>query len=68
MPDKEGHVSRQSGFSTRKVVYTSYTPFDMSQEQCLDPDSVARSCVHLADQERSAWTHGLDIRSDVEAF
>jgi NAD(P)-dependent dehydrogenase (short-subunit alcohol dehydrogenase family) len=42
--------------------------FGMTREQCLDPESVARTCVHLLGQERSAWTHELDIRPDREVF
>jgi NAD(P)-dependent dehydrogenase (short-subunit alcohol dehydrogenase family) len=40
----------------------------MSEAQCLDPRAVARTCVYLLQQERSAWTHELDIRPDVETF
>lgn len=42
--------------------------FQMREEQCLDPAAVARTCVHLLDQDRSAWTQELDIRPDVESF
>jgi NADP-dependent 3-hydroxy acid dehydrogenase YdfG len=44
------------------------TRFQMRREQCLDPESVARTCLHLLEQPRSAWTHELDIRPDVETF
>jgi NADP-dependent 3-hydroxy acid dehydrogenase YdfG len=42
--------------------------FGMKQGQCLDPDALARTCVHLIGQDRSAWTQELDIRPDVESF
>lgn len=42
--------------------------YGMKQEQCLDPDALARTCVHLIGQDRSAWTQELDIRPDVESF
>jgi len=42
--------------------------FKLHRERCLEPESVARTCLHLIDQERSAWTHELDIRPDVEIF
>ena len=42
--------------------------FNMTEAQCLDPRAVARSCLHLLQQHRSAWTHELDIRPDVESF
>jgi len=42
--------------------------FGLQQAQCLDPDALASTCVHLIGQDRSAWTHELDIRPDVEAF
>lgn len=42
--------------------------FQMAQEQCLDPGAVAASCLHLLQQQRSAWTHELDIRPDREGF
>ena len=42
--------------------------FGMTEAQCLDPDAVAGTCLHLLEQDRSAWTHELDIRPDVETF
>ena len=42
--------------------------FGLQQAQCLDPDALARTCVHLIGQDRSAWTHELDVRPDVEHF
>ena len=37
-------------------------------ESYLDPDEIARNYVHLAEQERSAWTLELDLRPHVEEF
>jgi NAD(P)-dependent dehydrogenase (short-subunit alcohol dehydrogenase family) len=34
----------------------------------LDPDEIATNYVHLAEQERSAWTLELDLRPHVEEF
>jgi len=42
--------------------------FKMQRGHCLEPESVARTCLHLIEQDRSAWTHELDIRPDVETF
>lgn len=42
--------------------------FGMSRDQCLDPAAVAHTCLSLVEQERSAWTHELDIRPDGETF
>jgi NAD(P)-dependent dehydrogenase (short-subunit alcohol dehydrogenase family) len=42
--------------------------FGMSQQQCLDPLAVAKTCRHLIEQDRSAWTQELDLRPDVETF
>ena len=42
--------------------------FGMTQEQCLKPEAVADTCLHLIEQDRSAWTLELDIRPGVEAF
>ncbi len=42
--------------------------FRMNRDQCLAPQAVAASCLHLLQQERSAWTHELDIRPDREGF
>ena len=28
------------------------------QSQCLQPQAIARTCLHLLQQESSAWTHG----------
>ncbi|MGD8569045.1 MAG: SDR family NAD(P)-dependent oxidoreductase [Gammaproteobacteria bacterium] len=40
----------------------------MKPEQCLQPKSVANTICHVVQQDRSAWTHELDIRPDVERF
>ena len=40
----------------------------MKPEQCLKPEAVASSIIHLLQQDRSAWTHELDIRPDIEKF
>lgn len=42
--------------------------FRMREAQCLDPAAIAQTCSMLIDQPRSAWTHELDIRPDVETF
>ena len=40
----------------------------MKVEQCLNPDAVANTILHVLQQDRSAWTHELDIRPDIENF
>lgn len=40
----------------------------MKPQQCLKPEAIAETCLHLIEQDRSAWTFELDIRPDVEAF
>ena len=40
----------------------------MDKQQCLQPQAVATTIWHLLEQDRSAWTHELDIRPDVESF
>lgn len=40
----------------------------MTEDQCLDPKAVAQACLSLIEQDRSAWTHELDIRPDRERF
>ncbi len=40
----------------------------LTRAQCLDPDAVARSCMHLIEQDRSTWTHELDLRPHLETF
>ena len=42
------------------------TRFQMRREQCLDPESVALTCLHLLEQPRSAWTFELDLRPYCE--
>jgi NAD(P)-dependent dehydrogenase (short-subunit alcohol dehydrogenase family) len=42
--------------------------FNLEQSECLDPDAIARTCLHLIEQDRAAWTQELDIRPDVEGF
>jgi NAD(P)-dependent dehydrogenase (short-subunit alcohol dehydrogenase family) len=39
-----------------------------SEKQCLQPDAIAATYLHLIGQHRSAWTQELDIRPDVESF
>lgn len=40
----------------------------LTREQCLDPAAIAQTAVHLLEQDRSAWTHELDLRPDQEGF
>lgn len=42
--------------------------FAMNPSQCLDPLAVSKTCRHLIEQDRSAWTYELDLRPDVESF
>lgn len=42
--------------------------FGLTQAQCLAPEAVARTSVHLMGQDPSAWTHEIDIRPDRETF
>ncbi len=42
--------------------------YGMDEAQCLSPDAVAETCLHLIGQHRSAWTLELDVRPDVESF
>ena len=41
---------------------------DRNEETFLDPDAIADSYWHLAEQDRSAWTLELDLRPHVEDF
>lgn len=41
---------------------------DRDEETFLDPDEIAESYWHLAEQDRSAWTLELDLRPHVEDF
>ncbi len=42
--------------------------FGLSEGQCLEADAIAETYLHLINQPRSAWTHELDLRPDVEVF
>ena len=42
--------------------------FAMSEDQCIKPESVAKTCMQLIEQDQSAWTYELDIRPSVETF
>lgn len=42
--------------------------FKMTEAQCIKPQALAETCMHLIQQDRSAWTHELDLRPDVENF
>ncbi len=37
-------------------------------DSMLDPDDIARTCLHLLDQDRSAWTWEIELRPWVERF
>ncbi len=40
----------------------------LDEAQCLNPDAIAETYYSLICQDRSAWTHELDLRPDVEVF
>ena len=42
--------------------------FAASEEQCLDPDAIAETYLHLINQNRSAWSQELDLRPFAEKF
>ncbi|HVB80212.1 MAG TPA: SDR family NAD(P)-dependent oxidoreductase [Candidatus Binataceae bacterium] len=41
---------------------------DLKQEDMLAPSAIAETYWHLAHQDRSAWTHELDVRPFKEKF
>jgi NAD(P)-dependent dehydrogenase (short-subunit alcohol dehydrogenase family) len=42
--------------------------YGLREDECLNPHSVARSCLSLIQQEKTAWTHEMDIRPAKETF
>lgn len=40
----------------------------VEEHKCLRPEAIADTSLHLIQQERSAWTHELDLRPDLESF
>ena len=42
--------------------------FGIDGANCLRPDAIAESYLHLIRQDRSAWTFELDLRPDREPF
>lgn len=40
----------------------------VNEHDCLDPEAIAASYLHLIGQDRSAWTFELDLRPSVEPF
>ena len=42
--------------------------FKRSQQDCLQPEAIADSYLHLIHQHRSAWTQELDLRPFTESF
>lgn len=40
----------------------------LAKEDMLDPAAIAESYWHIAHQDRSAWTHELDVRPFKEQF
>jgi NAD(P)-dependent dehydrogenase (short-subunit alcohol dehydrogenase family) len=41
---------------------------ELDQADCLQPDAIAQTYLHLIEQHRSAWTQELDLRPDREPF
>jgi NAD(P)-dependent dehydrogenase (short-subunit alcohol dehydrogenase family) len=41
---------------------------DAGDDELLDPDEIAKSYLHLVEQNRSSWTLELDLRPHVEEF
>ncbi|MBI3896948.1 MAG: SDR family NAD(P)-dependent oxidoreductase [Gammaproteobacteria bacterium] len=42
--------------------------FHVPRDKCLEPAAIAATYLQLIDQPRSAWTHEIDLRPDVEKF
>lgn len=42
--------------------------FKMTHDQCLEPAAIAKTALQLIEQDRSAWTHEIDLRPDRETF
>jgi NAD(P)-dependent dehydrogenase (short-subunit alcohol dehydrogenase family) len=42
--------------------------FGRTERDCLSPEAIADTYLHLINQHRSAWTQELDLRPDVERF
>lgn len=42
--------------------------FGRAEHDCLSPDDIAETFLHLIGQPRSAWTFELDLRPDIEPF
>ncbi len=42
--------------------------FEMTEDQCMDPASVAASCLDIIHQPADCWTHELDLRPAAEPF
>jgi len=40
----------------------------INEEEYIDPGEAARTCWHVIDQDRSAWTSELDVRAYSEDF
>lgn len=40
----------------------------VTPENTLQPDAIAQTYLALINQDRSAWTHELDLRPDIESF
>lgn len=41
-------------------------PGDVTEEEYMDPEAVAETCMHLVHQDESAWTFELDLRPHVQ--
>ncbi|MDZ7752317.1 MAG: SDR family NAD(P)-dependent oxidoreductase [Gammaproteobacteria bacterium] len=42
--------------------------FAMTEDQCMDPTSVAATCLDIIRQPADCWTHELDLRPAGESF
>ncbi len=52
------------------IIWTPRTreTYGLDEAQCLKPEAIADTYLHLIRQDRAAWTQELDIRPDVESF
>ncbi len=50
------------------LIWSGRARHGVSQDKCLMPEAIADCYLQLIGQDRSAWTHELDLRPDVEKF
>ena len=59
---------RQRGRRHRHACGPRAVPATRPQDDLLKPSAIAETCWHIAHQDRSAWSHDVDVRPFKEKW